>query len=496
MLGYDIGSSFIKASLLNVDTGKHVASASAPDREMNMLAEEPGWAEQDPEMWWKQVIQVTQEIIKKQPDSASHIKGIGISYQMHGLVAVDKEYKSLRPSIIWCDSRAVEIGRKAFDRMGHEKTLSHLLNSPGNFTASKLKWVQQNEPEVFDKIHKIMLPGDYIGMKLTGKISTTQSGLSEGILWDFKNEGLAEMVLDHYDLPADLLPEAKPTFAVHGTVEPKVAETLGIKEGIPVAYKAGDQPNNAFSLNVLEPGEVAATAGTSGVIYGVTDKKEYDPKSRVNTFVHVNHTSERPRYGILLCLNGTGILNSWLKRNLPVHATDWTYEEMNSLAEHIEPGSEELFMLPFGNGAERILENKDIGAQVKGLQFNRHSTGHLLRAAQEGVVFALKYGFDIMSQLGMEASIIKAGHANMFLSKIFRQTFVNVTGATLELVDTDGALGAARGAGMGADIYKNKEDAFVGQRVIKRIEPDKEGREKIYEAYESWSDILHRELYR
>jgi len=495
LLGYDVGSSFVKASLLNIDTGKHVVSASAPDKEMEMTALKPGWAEQDPEIWWQQIVRTTQEIVKKVPESATTIRSIGISYQMHGLVAVDKDHNVIRPSIIWCDSRAVEIGKKAFDTIGHETALDHFLNSPGNFTASKLKWVQQNEPEKFDKIHKIMLPGDFIALKLTGAISTTFSGLSEGILWDFKKEGLADLLLDHYNIPSELIPEAKPTFEIHGEVQQKAADILGIKAGIPVAYKAGDQPNNAFSLNVLEPGEVAATAGTSGVIYGVTDKKEYDPKSRVNTFVHVNHQPKDPHYGILLCLNGTGILNSWLKRNLPLNATDWSYEDMNHKAEKVPAGSENLFMFPFGNGAERILENIDIGAQLRGLQFNRHTTAHVLRAAQEGVVFALKYGFQIMNQMGMKAKTIKAGHANMFLSKIFRETFVNLTGATLKLIDTDGALGAARGAGIGAKHYANKEEAFTGQKVIAQIEPEKDRQEHLRNVYGEWLAQLENELH-
>jgi xylulokinase len=406
---------------------------------------------------------------------------------MHGLVCIDKQYKPLRPSIIWCDSRAVDTGNQAFQSLGETYCLQQFLNSPGNFTASKLKWVKENEPGLYQKIYKILLPGDYIALKLTGEAATTVSGLSEGIFWNYQKAGLAKDLLDYYGINEDLIAPVVPTFGEQGRVNADASRELGIAAGTPVCYRAGDQPNNAYSLNVLKPGEIAATAGTSGVIYGVTDQAGYDPLSRVNTFVHVNHTPAAPRYGILLCINGTGSLNSWLRKNC---FTDLSYETMNKIAAEAAIGSEDLLFYPFGNGAERILENKDPGAHLQGLQFNRHQRQHVARAAQEGIVFSLNYGAEIMQQMGIQLTTIRAGYANMFLSDVFAATFANVTNCTVELYNTDGALGAARAAGVGSGYYPDFAASFTGMQVIKRIEPQQQHRQQTAEAYHKWKTHL------
>ncbi len=426
LLGYDIGSSSVKASLVNAETGKCVSSAFFPKTEAKIIAVNPGWAEQDPESWWENLKLSTQAIMNESGVSAAEIKAIGISYQMHGLVCVDKDQQVLRPAIIWCDSRAVPCGQKAFETIGEEKCLSHLLNSPGNFTASKLAWIKQNEPAVYEQIYKIMLPGDYIAMKLSGDICTTVSGLSEGMFWDFKNNRVADFLMDYYGFNSSLIADIKPTFAEQGCVNAIAAKELRLKEGTPITYRAGDQPNNALSLNVFNPGEIASTAGTSGVVYGVNGEVNYDPQSRVNTFAHVNHSKEQTRLGVLLCINGTGILNSWVKRTIAPEGI--SYNEMNVLASKAPIGSAGISILPFGNGAERMLNNKEIGCSIRGIDFNTHGKHHIIRAAQEGIVFSFKYGIDIMEQMGIPVKMIHAGHANMFLSSIFRDTLAGVTG--------------------------------------------------------------------
>ncbi len=489
LLGYDIGSSFVKASVIEAATGRLLASASAPATEMTMVSHQPGWAEQEPETWWQNAKAATQ-MLRQQVD-LKQVAAIGISYQMHGLVVMDKHQRVLRPSIIWCDSRAVSIGEEAFASLGKEKTLSHLFNSPGNFTASKLRWVQQNEPGLYEQIDKFMLPGDYLAFKLTGEVCTTASGLSEGILWDFQEEKPAGLVLDFYTILPGLLPVLVPTFGPQGFVNQAVADELGLPAGIPVAYRAGDQPNNAFSLNVLEPGEIAATAGTSGVVYGITDQKQYDPASRVNSFLHVNHQARNPRYGTLLCVNGTGILNSWLRKNA---GGGISYEQMNQLAASAPVGSAGLVTLPFGNGAERVLENRHPGASVQNLNFNTHTQAHLLRSAQEGIVFALNYGVDVMKTLGVQPGKIRAGDANMFFSPLFGEAFATITGATVELYNTDGAQGAARAAGVGAGIYKNASEAFQNLKTTRIIEPNMALKGEYESAYVKWLGCLERML--
>jgi len=492
LLGYDVGSSSVKATLLRAEDGIIVASATSPKKELPITAPKSGWAEQPPELWWEHLKLATAEINSAAGINPSDIKAIGISYQMHGLVLVDKNHQVLRDAIIWCDSRAVSIGEKAAEEIGKEECLKRLLNSPGNFTASKLRWVMENEPDLFARAHKMMLPGDYIAFRLTGGIKTTPSGLSEGIMWDFQQQKLSEMVLEYYGIDRELIPEVVPTFSVQAEVTSQAAEELGLKAGTRVSYRAGDQPNNALSLNVLEPGEIAATAGTSGVVYGIGKESNYDPQSRVNTFVHVNHSAENPRYGVLLCLNGTGILNSWLKHN--TMGADEDYERMNELAEQVPVGSEGLRILPYGNGAERTLGNRDINSSIYGLNFNIHHRGHLLRAGQEGIVFALKYGLDIMRRMGLEIQTVRAGDANMFLSNLFGTAFATVTGTNVELYNTDGSQGAARGAGLGAGIYKDQREMFVGLKTTRTIQPDPSTAAAYQDAYQDWLGLLKQQI--
>ena len=488
LLGYDVGSSSVKASLVDAESGACIASAFYPKTEAPIKAVRAGWAEQDPEAWWQYLKAATADIMAASGAQKDEVKAIGISYQMHGLVCVDKELKPLRDSIIWCDSRAVPYGQKAFADLGSEKCLSHLLNSPGNFTASKLAWVRENEPDTFSKIYKVMLPGDYIACRLSGTPATTVSGLSEGMMWDFKEERPAQFLLDYYGIPREMLSDIVPTFGMQGEVNAAAAAELGLQAGTPITYRAGDQPNNALSLNVFEPGEAATTAGTSGVVYGVLGQVAYDPKSRVNTFAHVNHGKQATRLGVLLCINGTGILNSWARRN--VAPAGIGYAEMNDLAAQAPIGSAGLSILPFGNGAERVLCDKEVGASIHGINFNTHTQAHLLRAAQEGIVFSFAYGMEVMKAMGMDLKTIRAGKANMFLSPIFRDTLAGVTGATIELCDTDGSVGAARGAGIGAGIYADNTEAFSALKKLQVIEPDLKNQAAYSEAYERWKALL------
>jgi xylulokinase len=468
-----------------------VATAFYPEKEAPIMAVKAGWAEQDPQMWWDNAKLSLRKIMSDVGAKADEIKAIGISYQMHGLVCVDKNLKALRPSIIWCDSRAVPYGEKAFNDLGADQCLSHLLNSPGNFTAAKLAWVKENEPEIYKNIYKIMLPGDYIAMRLSGTVNTTVSGLSEGMFWDFKNNKVADFLMDYYGFSSSIISDIVPTFSVQSEVSAEAAAELGLKVGTPITYRGGDQPNNALSLNVLNPGEIAATAGTSGVVYGVLGDVNYDKKSRVNTFAHVNHRVDQTRLGVLLCINGTGILNAWVHRNI---TPDVSYADMNDLAADVPIGSEGVTIVPFGNGAERVLENKEIGCSVNGLNFNKHNKAHLVRAAQEGIVFSFCYGMEIMQQMGMDIKKIHAGKANMFLSPLFRNTLAGVSGATIELYDTDGSVGAAKGAGIGAGIYKDSNEAFATLDKLQVIEPDAAHREEYQAAYAAWKATLSKNL--
>ncbi len=468
LLGIDIGTSFIKVSVVDAETQKSLATTQYPETENPIISLQPGWAEQSPEMWWQHTVKAIRKLNSSKKFNPKGIAAIGISYQMHGLVIVDKNKKVLRDCIIWCDSRAVKLGEEAYNDIGEKTCSSSLLNSPGNFTASKLSWVKNNEPEIYKEIDKVMLPGDFIAMKLTGQITTTSSALSEGILYDFKEDNISKNVMLNFGFADFLIPEVQPLFSSHGKLLPAIAKELSLKENIGVTYKAGDQLNNALSLNVFQPGEVAATAGTSGVIYAVTDQLFKDKYSRVNAFAHVNHTATHKRLGVLLCINGTGIMNSWIKK---ICGDNYSYPEMDKLALKIKPGSHGLFVLPFGNGAERMLQNKIVGAHINNIDLNKHSKAHIFRAVQEGIAFAFRYGLDIMRENGLHPKIIRAGKANLFLSDVFIQSFVNSTGVAVELYENDGSVGAALGAGIGAGIYKSTHDAFANFKPLAKFEP-------------------------
>jgi len=485
LLGIDIGTSSIKVSIVDAQTQNCVATAQYPDTETGITSHQKGWAEQSPDMWWENVQQAILKANATKKYNPADIKAIGIAYQMHGLVCVDKQQRVLRDSIIWCDSRAVEIGNRAFDTIGHERSLKHLLNSPGNFTAAKLAWVKENEPATFALIDKIMLPGDFIAMKLTGDITTSIAALSEGVFWDFKEQELSKDVFNYFRFDQSIIPEIKEVFTTHGNISAAVANQLSLQPGIPVTYKAGDQPNNALSLNVLEPGEVAATAGTSGVIYGVTDQLVFDQQSRINSFAHVNYVAHQKRIGVLLCINGTGILNSWIKK---VTGNIYSYQQMNEAAATVAAGSDGLKMLPFGNGAERMLGNQLLQSHIHQIDFNVHGPAHLFRAAQEGIAFAFRYGVDIMRENGMQPSVIRAGKANMFLSDVFTNCFVNDTNIPVELHDCDGSVGAAKGAGIGLGFYISPKDAFSNAVPIDWVEPTQS---KLYdELYSEWKELI------
>lgn len=491
LLGFDVGSSSVKASLVDIDNGQCAASAFYPETEAPIKAINSGWAEQDPEMWWYNAKLALKKIMAETGCKGEDIQGIGISYQMHGLVCVDKDLKPLRDSIIWCDSRAVPYGERAFNKLGADYCLSHLLNSPGNFTAAKLAWVREKEPQLFEQIYKIMLPGDYLAMKLSGKANTTISGLSEGIFWDFKERKVSEPLLNTFGINKDMIADIVPTFGIQSNVSAEAAAETGLAEGTPISYRAGDQPNNALSLNVFNPGEIASTAGTSGVVYGVLGEVGYDKKSRVGTFAHVNYTDIQTRLGVLLCINGTGCLNSWIHRNV---APELSYAEMNELAAKAPIGSDGVSIIPFGNGAERVLENSETGCSIHGINFNKHNRAHIIRAAQEGIVFSFCYGMEVMQDMGMDIHNIHAGKANMFLSQLFRQTLANTSGATIDLYETDGSVGAAKGAGMGCGIYKDNNEAFASLKKLVTIEPEPNMAQQYQEAYIRWKTILGKQL--
>jgi len=489
-LGLDIGSSSVKAALVEISSGKSIGVVQEPSEEMSMFAQKNGWAEQKPEDWWLHTCNAIARLKQQYNVSRTQIKGIGISYQMHGLVLVDKSGKVLRKSIIWCDSRAVDIGNNAFKEIGEDVCTTHLLNSPANFTASKLKWVQQHEPEIYNQIYKFMLPGDYIAFKFSNKINTTISGLSEGIFWDFKKQKIADFLFDSYGINTSLVPDIVDTFGEQSKVDKKGEQQSGIAAGTPIYYRAGDQPNNALSLNVFHPGEVAATGGTSGVVYAVTNTLSVKESSRVNNFAHVNYQKgSSVRIGKLLCINGAGIQYRWLLNNLALSS----YEEMNTLASEIPVGSDGVCLIPFGNGAERMLNNKEIGTRIVNMNLNNHHKGHICRAALEGIAFSFVYGMEILKSDGIDASVIRAGNDNLFRSEIFANTVATLIEQEIEIFNTTGAIGAARAANLHTGDFESFGKSIMDNDHVMTYMPFKD-KQPYIDAFKNWKKELELTL--
>ncbi len=491
-LGIDLGSSSIKLSVFDAEKGITAASVTVPEFEMEMVAPQMGWAEQDPEKWWDYVKDGLQQLEKKHRIPLKKIAGIGIAYQMHGLVLTDENLKPVRPSIIWCDSRAAKTGETAFNKIGPENSRNQILGSPGNFTASKLKWVKDHQPEVFKQAKWMMLPGDFIAAKFSGIPQISTSGLSEAALWSFKEGRLATEILEAMELPESMIPEVVPSFGKQVKVNPEIASELGLDSETQITYRAGDQPNNALSLNTLQPGEIATTAGTSAVIYAVTENNVSDEQNRVNTFLHVNNSEEAKRNGVLLCINGSGILYQWLRKIMSLGNSNGliSYDQLNQEAARAEVGSKDLRFYPFGNGVERIFNNKEANSGIQNLNFNIHQSSHLIRSACEGIVFAMNYGFDIMKDLGASGKTVRAGKANLFLSPVFREIFTATTETTLELYNTSGAEGAARGAAYGQGFFNSLEEAFSNLERLELIEPKPELVSQYKEFYQNWKENL------
>jgi xylulokinase len=491
-IGYDIGSSSIKAALVDLNTRQPVKISQYPKVEMEIASPESGWAEQDPEIWWDNLVEATKELLKDQPsDIKNAVRGIGISYQMHGLVLLDEQLEVLRPSIIWCDSRAVATGDKALQELSPETCFAHLLNEPGNFTGSKFGWVYENEPDIYDRVRYLMLPGDYVAFRLTGQVYTTASGLSEGMLWDFVNDKSATFAFDAFGIRSEMIPPLKSSFSEQGGLQKDVADALGIPVGIPVCYRAGDQPNNAMSLGVLEPGEIAATGGTSGVVYAIADDLIKDPKSRINSFAHINHHADNPRIGVMLCINGAGSLYRWVHQTT---ATGLSYNQMEKDASGIPVGADGLVMIPFGNGSERMLNNVQTGGQLVHIDLNRHSQAHVYRAALEGIAFAFVYGMEMMGELGVDIQKMKAGNDNLFQSEIFSVTISTLLGCEIELVKTTGAVGAAKAVAFTLGYVGDLKTAMSGTEIAGVIRPNQSIKENLLEAYHRWKIQLEKQL--
>jgi xylulokinase len=313
--------------------------------------------------------------------------------------------------------------------------------------------------------------------------------LSEGIFWDYESDSVASWLLDYFEFSHDLVPDIVENFTPQAYISKQAAEETGLPEGIPITYRAGDQPNNALSLNVFNSGEVAATGGTSGVIYAVTDSKNSKESSRINHFAHVNYSDKNPTIGKLLCINGAGIMYRWLRNQSSAES----YETMNRKASKIAIGSEGLVILPFGNGAERMLDNTNIGTQFCNINLNQHSKAHLYRAALEGIAFSFVYGMEILKNDNLAIKVIRAGNDNLFRSEIFAKTLATLIGYEIEIYNTTGAIGAARAAGLTDKDFERFGQNITNNDHVMTFKPI-ENKTPYLKAYQNWKTELEKQI--
>lgn len=469
-LGIDVGTSSVKVSIVGED-GVILASATAPaSSERAINSPNPNWAEQNPEDWWEDA---QQAILNLPLEARLQVEAIGIAYQMHGLVLVDSQFQPVRPSIIWCDGRNIQESQILAESLGLDALENRLLNKPGTLTLAKLAWVAEHEPETLAKAHTFGLPGDFIAYKLTGEWSTTKSGYSEMVGWDFGasipfEEGFRKA---GWKLP---LPEARPNLEEGAPIQKVIAEKLGLPPSARVTYRAGDQPNNAFGLGVLQQGETAISAGTSGVLYGIGDSSP-GLHEGINRFLHVNS-----QIGVLMCLNGVGSALAFARRTW---FQNQSYEALSELASQANPENCPYFF-PFGNGAERILSERAFSGFTE-LDFNRHNLPELARSVFEGIAFAYRLGSEKMEKAGCLSKVVNGTESGLLKSSFFAQLLANELQVELILSEGDGSTAAARGAALGIKKILPKP------APLKRYLPTSPAN---HERFSHWHKILEKFL--
>ena len=319
-------------------------------------------------------------------------------------------------------------------------------------------------------------------------MTTTKTGLSEGMLWDYKNNSVADFLLKYYEIDSSLIPKIVPTFGFQCKLNKKGSSECGLLEDIPIYYRAGDQPNNALSLNVLNPGEIAATAGTSGVVFAVTDNVKTNESERINNFLHVN-INNSISLGKLLCINGAGIQYAKLKNELNINS----YDEMNKLSSVVEVGSKQLTYLPFGNGSERMLNNINVGSKMLNFDINIHKKEHVIRATLEGIAFAFVYGMQILINDGVKPKVIRAGNDNLFKSKVFGETISTLINTDIEIYETTGAFGAARAVDLRNRDFNKFENNIIENDFLRTFSPQPNLND-YKNAYNLWVEKLELTL--
>lgn len=459
LLGIDIGTSGTKTVLFD-EAGNTIASALG---EYPLYQPNVGWAEQDPEDWWKATFSTIKAVLGKSGVNPSDVKGVGLSGQMHGAVLLDKDNQVLRKAIIWCDQRSSAECDQITSIIGKERLIEITANPAlTGFTASKVMWVKNNEPEIFEKVKKILLPKDYIRFKLTGEFATEVSDASGMQFMDIPKRKWSSEVLDKLGIDKGLLGDVYESQEVSGKVHKAAAELTGLKEGTPVVGGAGDQAAGAVGNGIVRPGVISSTIGTSGVVFAFSENVSIDPKGRVHTFCHAVPNT----WHIMGVTQGAGLSLKWFRDNFCIEEKRTAelmgidpYVLMDQEADRVEAGCSGLIYLPYMMG-ERTPH---LDPNAKGVFFGlsaKHEKQDMLRAVMEGVVYSLKDCLEIIKEMGVDVSEVRASGGGG-KSKLWRQMQSDVFGTEITTINSSegGALGVALLAGVGTGVYSSVPEA-------------------------------------
>ncbi len=481
LIGLDLGTTRVKALLVSTD-GEIIATADETyplDRPVDKAAE------QDPEQWWENGGKVIKAVLESSGVERGKVRGLGLAGQMHTAVFLDKSFRPVRPAITWADNRSADQAKRIERELGKDTLLDITYNRslPG-FTAPKILWLKENEPDVFSRVERVVLPKDYLRYRLTGELKSEKAGASATLLFDLEAEQWSEQILKLVGLSTDSVPPLIESTAIAGNITKEAAETTGLVEGTPVIAGAGDQQAGALGIGAVEPGTVVSTIGTGGQLF-TTAKKLVEPEEGR---VHVFRQCLPDSWHVMGAMQAAGLALRWFRESIMEYSgnTKVTYEYLSELASRAPAGSGDLMFLPYLTGERSPHLDPDARGCFVGLSLN-HELPHLVRSIMEGVTFGMRDSMEILQEMGLPIDEIRCAGGGAS-SSVWRRIQADVYERSVARtnIEESAALGAALLAGIGTNIFPpdpvESTDLFL--EVTEGVEPDSE----IAETY----NRLHR----
>jgi xylulokinase len=491
LLGIDIGTSGTRAVVID-GQGQVISAATA--EHVNFASPQLGWAEQDPEDWWGAATRAVQQCLAQANINPGDINGIGLTGQMHGLVALDKNDRVVRPAILWCDQRTSQECREITEELGAQQLIEFTANPALTvFTLPKIRWMQKHEPEVWSGVRSILLPKDYVRFRLTGSRATDVADASGTLLFDVAHRQWSAPMLEVAGLHADLLPRVFESQQISGHVSEEAGRATGLRAGIPVVAGAGDQAAGAVGMGIVEPGAVSATIGTSGVVFAATAAPVRDPQGRIHTFCHAIPNC----WHVMGVTQAAGLSLKWFREQFSANgnsAVD-SYDHLMEEAAKTPAGAEGLLWAPYLMGERTPHLDPNARGALVGLTAG-HTRGHMIRAILEGVAFSLRDCLTIFSELQIPVASIRLGGGGA-RSPLWCQIQADIFGREVSVLQAEEgpAYGAALLAGVGVGAWPSVRNACEASvRVARRFEPDAEraaAMNRQYTRYEKLYPLLH-----